>query len=195
MVYLGADYVRKQHSHRIMELFSSSVYILNEGSLRMKRFFRSSLFGPLVVCALFTVLYAAPPTTNKTKTHGNSYNMYTSALHVDDSGVVAIPARYRWSVETSWRGIDLNGKNLPDTRVMLRLHDPNHNFTALTAQMDLATAAKLHHELGNIIVKKLQNPDFQYRPQLYRPDQIPTKRIIGIDTKGTAIVEDVDKSQ
>ena len=161
----------------------------------MKRFFRSTLFGPLVVCGLFTVLSAAPPARNQINKYGNSYNMYTSALHVDDSGVVAIPARYRWSVETSWRGIDLNGKNLPDTRVMLRLHDPNHNFTALTAQMDLATAAKLHHELGNIIVKKLQNPDFQYRPQLYRPDQIPTKRIIGIDTKGTAIVEDVDKAK
>lgn len=121
--------------------------------------------------------------------------MYTSALAVSDSGVVTIPSRYRWSVETGTRGIDHNGRYLPDGRVQLRLHDPDHNFSAFMAQMDLATAAKLHHELGNIIVKKLQDPNFQHRPQLYRPDQIPTKRIIGIDAKGAAILENVEKGK
>ncbi|WP_339730563.1 hypothetical protein [uncultured Gimesia sp.] len=162
----------------------------------MKRFLSPSLFSSLAVCGVLTVVFAgSPSTTENPNTQGNSYNMYTSALRVSDSGVVTIPSRYRWSVETSWQGIDLNGRNLPARRVQLRLHDPNHNFSAFMAQMDLATAAKLHHELGNIIVKKLQDPNYQYRPQLYRPDQIPTKRIIGIDASGTAIVEDVDKAK
>lgn len=160
----------------------------------MKRVLSPSLLAPLAVCGVLTVVYAAtPPEINQAAALGNSFNMYTSALHVNDSGVVAIPSRYRWSVETSWRGIDLSGKNLPDTRVTLRLHDPDHNFSAFMAQMDLATTAKLHHELGNIIIKKLQDPNYQYRPQLYRPDQIPRKRIIGIDAKGTAILEEVKK--
>ncbi|QDV20970.1 hypothetical protein Pan153_56510 [Gimesia panareensis] len=159
----------------------------------MQRFIRTSILGPLVVCGFLTVVFAAnPATTDNSGTQSNQFYMYTGALQVQDSGVVKIPSRYRWSVETSLRGYDLSGKPLPDRRIMLRLHDPNQNFTALTAQMDLATATKLHHELGEIIIKKLQNPDYQYRPQLYRKDQIPTKRIIGIDASGTAIIEDAD---
>lgn len=60
--------------------------------------------------------------------------------------------------------------------------------------MDLATAARLHHELGDMIVQKLQNPEFQHRPQLYDPKDIPTKRILGVDENGVAIVEDVPNS-
>lgn len=162
----------------------------------MRRFAKRSLLFPLVLSGVFTFVYAATPqAVAPTQTHGNSYYLYTGALKVSNSGVVAIPSRYQWSVETSWRGIDAAGKNLPDQRVMLRLHDPNHNFTAITAQMDLPTAAKLQHELGNIIVKKLQNPDYQYRPQLYRPDQIPTKQIIGIDANGAVILEEVKKAR
>ncbi|QDV51844.1 hypothetical protein [Gimesia fumaroli] len=162
----------------------------------MKRFLSPSFFSFLAVCGVLTVLSAdTPSTTEKNYTQGNSFHMYTSALAVSDSGVVTIPSRYRWSVETGTRGIDHNGRYLPDGRVQLRLHDPDHNFSAFMAQMDLATAAKLHHELGNIIVKKLQDPNFQHRPQLYRPDQIPTKRIIGIDAKGTAILENVEKGK
>ena len=115
--------------------------------------------------------------------------MSTKALRIDDSGVAVIPQRFKWSVETSWKGSDLQGKNLPDTRVMLRLHDPDHNSTAITAQMDLATASKLHQELGNIIVRKLQDPDYQFRPRLYDPKDIPTGRIVGVDKKGVAIIE------
>ena len=72
---------------------------------------------------------------------------------------------------------------------MLRLYDPDQNFTALTDQMDLATATRLHHELGEIIVKKLENPGFEHRPQLYDPKLIPTGRFKGIDENGTAIIE------
>jgi hypothetical protein len=162
----------------------------------MKGIISHSISGPILLCGLITVVYAATLTANDhTKTQGNSYNMYTGAFRVVDSGVVTIPSRYQWSVETSWRGIDLAGKNLPDTRVMLRLHDPHKNFTALTAQMDLATAAKLHHELGNLIVKKLQNSNHQSRPQLFRPDQISIKKIIGIDANGNKIVEDIKKAK
>ncbi len=158
----------------------------------MKRFVRPALFGLLMLCGVFAVVYAAKPTTTENiEALGNSYHLYTQALQVDESGVVPVPPRFRWSVETSWRGVDALGKNLPDTRVMLRLHDPDHNFTAITAQMDLTTASKLHKELGDILARKLQDPDYQFRPQLYRADQIPTKRIVGVDGNGTAIVEDV----
>lgn len=93
----------------------------------------------------------------------NVYRTYTSAYRVEENGVVVLPANLVWDVETSWRGMDLQGNLLPDTRVMLRLRDPNLNYSALTAQMDLATAAKLHHDLGQMIIKKLQNPYYQDR--------------------------------
>ena len=151
--------------------------------------FRKPLLVVLVACCgVFTVAVAAPLTT-KSGPRANSYYFYTKALHVDDSGVVAIPSRFKWSVETSFSGVDPQGHRLPDSRIMLRLYDPDHNFTALTAQMDLATAARLHHELGDIIVKKLENPSFEHRPQLYDPKLIPTGRFKGIDEKGTAIIE------
>ena len=104
----------------------------------------------------------------------NSYYLYTKALSATESGVVAVPSRFKWSIETSWSGIDAQGKDLPDTRVMMRLYDPDHNFTALTAQMDLATAEKLQRELADIIAKKRKNADYQYRPQLYDSSLIPT---------------------
>ena len=155
----------------------------------MKRFVRLSLFGPLALCAVLTVVYAATPTaTVKTETKGNSYNLYTKALRVDDFGVVAIPPRYKWSVETSWRGSDLQGNDLPDSRVMLRLYDPDHNFTALTAQMDLETAERLQRDLADIIAKKRSNPHYQFRPQLYSPDKIPTGRLF-VNENGVLDVE------
>ena len=104
----------------------------------------------------------------------NSYYLYTKALSATESGVVAVPSRFKWSIETSWSGIDAQGKDLPDTRVMMRLYDPDQNFTALTAQMDLATAEKLQRELADIIAKKRKNADYQYRPQLYDSSLIPT---------------------
>ena len=72
---------------------------------------------------------------------------------------------------------------------MMRLYDPNHNFTALTAQMDLETAEKLQRELADIIAKKRQNPDYQYRPQLYDSRLVPSGRLKGIDRDGNAMIE------
>jgi hypothetical protein len=48
----------------------------------------------------------------------------------------------------------LQGKPVPDSRVMLRRYDPDHNFNALTAQMGLETAETLQRELAGIIAKK-----------------------------------------
>ena len=42
---------------------------------------------------------------------------------------------------------------------------------------------------SQIIVKKLEDPNFDHRPQLYDPKLIPTGRFRGIDEKGTAIIE------
>ena len=149
---------------------------------------------PITACGLLTVVYAASPVVDQQpELPGNSYYLYTMDLKVDKSGVAPIPSRYKWSVETSFRGVDVNGKDLPDSRVMLRLYDPDHNFTALTAQMDMATAAKLQQELAAIITKKLEDPTFKHRPRLYDPKDIPTMRFIGIDENGTAIVEEVPK--
>lgn len=157
----------------------------------MKNLLRPTLLGLLALGSLLTAVYAAAPgKPEKTAALGNSYYVYTKALRVEDSGVVAIPARFQWSVETSVAGFDAQGNPLPDSRVMLRLYDPDQNFSALTAQMDLATAARLHHELGEVIIKKLQDPDYQKQVPLYAPQHLPTKRIIGVDTMGTAIVED-----
>ncbi|EMI46620.1 hypothetical protein RRSWK_00859 [Rhodopirellula sp. SWK7] len=72
---------------------------------------------------------------------------------------------------------------------MLRLYDPNHNSTALTAQMDLETAEKLQRELAEIIAKKRENPAFQHRPKLYDPSMTPTGRLTGINKDGKAIIE------
>ncbi|NLS92406.1 MAG: hypothetical protein GXX96_09605 [Planctomycetaceae bacterium] len=140
----------------------------------------------LVLFAVFTAAFAGSPERNA---GSNSYYLYTRALTTTDDGVVAVPSRFRWSVETSWSGMDAQGRDLPDTRVMLRLYDPEHNFTAVTAQMDLETAEKLQRELADIIAKKRQNADYQHRPQLYDASLIPTGRITGIDSNGKAIVE------
>lgn len=151
------------------------------------------LVTPLILFGLLTIAYAASPVVNPQENQPtNSYYLYTNALEVSDSGVVSVPSRYQWSVETSWRGIDINGNELPDTRVMLRLYDPNHNFTALTAQMDLQTATKLQQELAAIIEKKKQNPAFQHRPKLYDDKDLPKMEIIGVDKDGVAILKQVD---
>jgi hypothetical protein len=138
---------------------------------------------------IFTVAVAAPLTTQE-RNQGNSYLFYTKSLRVDDSGLAEIPSRFQWSVETGSSGFDINGNSLPDPRIMLRLYDPDQPYTTvLTAQMDLATAAKLHHELGDSLMKKLENPDFHHRPQYYDPKKIPTGQFKGIDESGQAIIE------
>ncbi len=119
----------------------------------------------------------------------SSYYLYTRALSTTDAGVVAVPSRFKWSIETSWSGSDAQGKDLSDTRVMMRLYDPDHNFNAITAQMDLATAEQLQRELADIIAKKRKNADYQYRPQLYDSSLIPTGEIKGIDRNGELIIE------
>lgn len=140
----------------------------------------------LALSAAISVAYAATPASN---TDGDSYYLYTNALTMTDAGVVAVPSRFKWSIETSWCGIDAQGTGLPDNRVMMRLYDPAHNFTALTAQMDLGTAENLQQQLADIIRKKRQNPNFQHRPQLYDPSIIPAGRITGVDDNGQATIE------
>ena len=140
----------------------------------------------LVLFAAFTVAFGGSPERNA---KGNSYYLYTKALTTTDAGVVAVPSRFNWSVETSWSGMDAEGRNIPDTRVMLRLYDPDRNFTAVTAQMDLETAEKLQRELADIIAKKRHNANYQHRPQLYDSSLIPTGRITGIESDGKAIIE------
>ena len=144
------------------------------------------LLTSLALCAAITFAYADDPGRS---TNSNSYYFYTKRLTTTDAGVVSVPSRFKLSVETSWRGIDAQGTDLPDNRVMMRLYDPDHNHTALTAQMDLETAEKLQRELAEIIAKKRQNPAFQYRPELYTPDKIPKGRFLGGDENGVAIIE------
>lgn len=144
----------------------------------------------LLIClALFAVISVAYAATPESNTNGDSYHLYTQALTSTDAGVVAVPSRFKWSIETSWSGIDAQGKDLPDTRVMMRLYDPDHNFTAFTAQIDLDTAENLQRQLADIIAKKRQNPDYQHRPQLYDPSLTPTGRITGVDDNGQATIE------
>ena len=152
----------------------------------MQHMRKPTILIALSACAVFTVAYAG---TKEHSANDNSYYLYTGAFKPSDAGVVAVPSRFKWSVETSWRGTDAQGNDLPDRRVMVRLHDPDHNFTALTAQLDLATAEQLQRDLANIIAKKHQNPNFQHRPQLYDSKLIPTGRIKGVTDDGEAIVE------
>ena len=106
----------------------------------MRRMQKPLLLISLTLCAALSVAYAATP---ERSTNSNSYYLYTKALSATESGVVAVPSRFKWSIETSWSGIDAQGKDLPDTRVMMRLYDPEHNFTARTAQLDLAAGSSL----------------------------------------------------
>ncbi len=152
----------------------------------MQRIRKPTILIALSACAVFTVAYAG---TKEHSVIGNSYYLYTGAFKPSDAGVVKVPSRFKWSVETSWRGTDVQGNNLPDTRVMVRLYDPDHNCTALTAQLDLESAERLQRELANIIAKKHQNSDFQYRPKLYDSSLIPTGRFKGITENGEAIIE------
>ena len=152
-------------------------------------FFRKPTAVALVAtCAVVSAVVAAPPIA-RTDSSRNSYHLFTKALHVDNSGVVAVPSRFKWSVETCVAGFDLQANPIADSRVMLRLYDPNANFTAITAQMDLDTAEKLQRELADVIAKKRENPGFQYRPQLYDPNVIPTGEIKGVDKNGELIIE------
>jgi hypothetical protein len=151
--------------------------------------FRKPLFVAFVsACGVLSAVVAAPPNA-KNASSRNSYYLFTKALHVDDTGVVAVPSRFKWSVETCVAGFDLQANPIADSRVMLRLYDPNENSTAITAQMNLETAEKLQRELADIIAKKRQNPDFDYRPQLYDPSLIPKGEIKGVDENGVAIIE------
>ncbi len=152
----------------------------------MQRIRKPTVLIALSACAAFTVAYAG---TKEHSTTDNSYYLYTGAFKPSDAGVVAVPSRFKWSVETSWRGTDAQGNNLPDTRVLVRLYDPDHNFTALTAQMDLQTAERLQRDLADIIAKKRQDPEFQHRPQLYDSSLIPTGRFKGVNESGEAIIE------
>ena len=152
----------------------------------MLRTQKPTILVVLSACAAFTIAYAG---TSANSVPGNSYYVYTSALKPSDAGVVAVPSRFKWSVETSWRGTDAYGNNLPDTRVMLRLHDPGQNFSALTAQLDLDTAERLQRDLADIIAKKRQNSEFQHRPQLYDSSLIPSGRFNGVTERGEAIIE------
>lgn len=148
---------------------------------------------PLIVAvvAAFGVLSAvvAAPPIAKTDSSRNSYHLFTKALHVDGNGVATVPSRFKWSVETCVAAFDFQGNPIADSRVMLRLYDPNENFTTFTAQMDLETAEKLQRELADIIAKKRQNPGYQYQPQLYDPGLIPTGEIRGVDKNGQLIIE------
>ena len=144
--------------------------------------------GLIAACGVFTAVAAAPPKATSDNC-GNSYYLFTKALHVDDSGVAAVPSRFQWSVETSVAGYDLQANPIADSRVVLRLYDPTENFTAMIATMDLATAEKLQRELADIIAKKRQNPSFQHVPQLNDPSSIPVGRFKGVDEAGAAIIE------
>ncbi|WP_218933666.1 hypothetical protein [Rubripirellula lacrimiformis] len=143
----------------------------------------------MTVLALATSLSVAYAATIESQDTGNSYYLYTGALNPTAAGVVSVPSRFKWSVETCVAGIDLQGNPLADSRLMLRLYDPDHNFTAITAQMDLETAEKLRQELAEIIAKKRENPSFQHRPKLYDADMIPAGQLKGINEQGEAIIE------
>lgn len=151
--------------------------------LRMRTIALASSF---FLCAALTFAHTEGQDTGS---KGNVYRLYTRALEQSDAGVVAVPSRFKWSVETSFSGVDAIGRNLPDSRVMLRLYDPDQNLTALTAQMDLDTAERLQRRLAEIVAKKRADPDYQYRPQLYEASLIPTGRFKGVDENGEATIE------
>lgn len=165
-------------------LARAKLYCVHRHTMRHMK--RPSLLLCLALSAVISVAYAATPASN---TDSDSYHLYTKALTTTDAGVVAVPSRFKWSIETSWSGIDAQGNDLADTRVMMRLYDPEHNFTAFTAQMDLDTAEYLQRQLADMIAKKRQSPDYQYRPQLYDSSMIPHGRITGVDDNGQATIE------
>ena len=121
---------------------------------------------------------------------GNSYSLFTKELSVDDRGVAKVPSRFRWSVETNVAGFDAHGNTIPDARVMLRLYDPDRNFTAMTAQMDLPTATRLHQELGEVIAAKSRDTRYQkpFRHH-YGQNLLPVGEMRGVDENGVAIIE------
>lgn len=150
--------------------------------------FRTFVVAILGACFL-TAVYAASPAATERTPVDNSYYVFTKSLKIDDSGVGQIPSRFKWSVETCVAGFDFQGNALPDSRVMLRLYDPAHNFTAITAQMNLETAENLQRQLAEVIAKKRVNPNFQHRPKLYDPNKVPAATITGVDENGIAIIE------
>lgn len=143
----------------------------------------------LAVVIPITILTAAFAANTTPDDSEDSCHLYTRAFERNDAGVFAVPSRFKWSVETSWRGEDEQGHDLPDNRIMLRLYDPDQNFTAVTAQMNLETAEKLQQELAEMIAKKRQDPNFQYRPKLYDASKIPIGRFKGVNENGEAIIE------
>ena len=68
----------------------------------MRRLQKPLLLTFLVLGAAISVAYAAAPARS---TKGNSYYLYTKALTMTDAGVVAVPSRFKWSIETSWSGM------------------------------------------------------------------------------------------
>jgi hypothetical protein len=149
---------------------------------------------PLTTLALCIAVAIAYANESDHGASSNSFYFYPQGLTATDAGAIPIPSRFRWSVETTWRGADARGKDLPDQGVMLRFYDPARNHTALTAQMSLETAEQLQQSLAEIIAKKRQDPAFQHWPRLDTPDKIPTGRILGIAENGVAIVELTDPS-
>ena len=71
------------------------------------------LLTSLALCAAMTVAYAA---THEHSSNGNSYYLYTKALTTTDAGVVPVPSRFKWSIETSWSGIDAQGERVQPGR-------------------------------------------------------------------------------
>jgi len=146
------------------------------------------ILSGIVVGAM--VVQASDPAAGDGPSLGNAYHLFTSAYHVDENGVVKLPPHLVFRVETSTRGPDK-----PDPRILIRLHDAEEGYSTFIAQMDVATAAKLHHDLGELLVKKLQNPSYQQPHDSSQQKVIRTKRFVGIDKNGTAIVEDVDDAK
>lgn len=157
--------------------------------LPMNRFRNLVVFVLVGIFSVLAAAYAASPVVNERAPKGNSYHVFTKSLQIDESGVGQIPSRFKWSAETCVAGFDLQGNAVPDSRVMLRLYDPDHNFTAITAQMDLETAENLQRKLAEIVAKKRENQNFQHRPKLYDPSMIPMGTITGVNENGVAIIE------
>lgn len=65
----------------------------------MKSFRNPIVVALVAACGAITAVVAAPQAAHNDSS-GNSYYLFTKALHVDDTGVVAIPSRFKWSVET-----------------------------------------------------------------------------------------------
>ena len=86
----------------------------------------------------------------------NVYYVYTAALDVNEAGAAEVPARFQWSVETSWSGSDVQGRDIDliifgggigtvDNDVELHgagSHKQNNSLEIITAQPG---DGRLHH--------------------------------------------------